>query len=1160
MAIRPIQLADAQTIERLLEVLNTRLREVDQASGGFDGDLSGKRLRNVGTSERLTDGISVGEGDQRYIKRGEAVVGAQGPPGDPGFVTVKKTAGLTYAGAVIRAIEEKLGEQVSVLDFAASGNGVVDDGPAIQAAIDAVFARGGGTVLLPGGYTFRVNSSLTLKVNVNLVGQGFTSIIKRGANMADGRGVVHVSGGGNILRDFQIEGDVTTTATLAYEAFSGDPRDVILTKNTSVWLDRVTDVQIDNILFSHSGGYSIYCDRSSRVRISRNFLRNCRPHTFGTNTGPTAGLLHFGGWNSGILIVGDGVDMCDDIVLRENGASRITGTHIWSWAPVLTGNLHTGIVCVENFGRDIGRDGILIGAAVVPVVMGNIYHRIGYITSTDTGGAGVPRWLRNHWAVGVDSSGIAQGAIYKGNAVISAIGGYYDLDGLADSLVNGNVAVTPEPGTAQYTEDRIAEWVRALEVGEPGYPGTTPVQSYGFNLGDTQNNVGGRGAVVSDNWIAGCGAGAIRMYGAIKAVVTANRIDHPANALFPPIALGRGGAGVNQGCQHNVVTANFIFYEPAAAVPAIFEDATLGNLDGPNHVVGNFIFGANCFEFQAHSSSGSSTAAHFTTASPTSARAEMRAQVEGTGATTVLKLYALTAAAVAQVMSLTKSGLMNVSDNGAAGTGAVMLGNRTTVAFPDTFAGRHFVGDGFIAFKGDAFSAVNADSLDASWFLLRKGATQWEQSVSVAAGARVWTAVGSGGGGATPVPGSDTWLVFNDGGLWGADSGLRYDKALNLLAVDGSAGQAGVALAAGWMQAPGLLATGSASDAINAPTGGVTALSHIAIRNDGVAGFTLARTAATARTWGMGIDSAGQWFLRDETAGRNNLLFDTATGRATFAAQVVVGGAVSGSGLLVQDGYIESTEGFYSPVPSFEALKLTGGGGFALSFRASNYMQMGQFSGFPVLTPGDVAQVGLFGYDFSVGRPRWWNGVSMQDFGSGGGGVTSVSSFNSNLTASPTTGAVTLNFSASPTFSSLLVSTAISAGGVVTSNGGFNYTGFASNGIQSQTGGIAVRSVNIADGGGGWQPAIDASRNHFGLTYKSTGNPFLNGDGTIINTSGAFIGAGVDVKFNGVGGSGFNVWNGSFYEFGQTFTETLRRADGGVVTIVFKGGIPVQRF
>ena len=60
-------------------------------------------------------------------------------------------------GATATSVQAKLRQTVSVKDFGAVGDGSVNDTAAIQAAIDAVFAAGGGTVLVPTG-TYAVTS------------------------------------------------------------------------------------------------------------------------------------------------------------------------------------------------------------------------------------------------------------------------------------------------------------------------------------------------------------------------------------------------------------------------------------------------------------------------------------------------------------------------------------------------------------------------------------------------------------------------------------------------------------------------------------------------------------------------------------------------------------------------------------------------------------------------------------------------------------------------------------------------------------------------------------------------------------------------------------------------------------------------------------------
>ena len=61
-----------------------------------------------------------------------------------------KNGGSTPTGAINRPINEKLQEYISVKDFGAVGDGVIDDTQAIQNAVNYVGSVG-GTVYFPTG-------------------------------------------------------------------------------------------------------------------------------------------------------------------------------------------------------------------------------------------------------------------------------------------------------------------------------------------------------------------------------------------------------------------------------------------------------------------------------------------------------------------------------------------------------------------------------------------------------------------------------------------------------------------------------------------------------------------------------------------------------------------------------------------------------------------------------------------------------------------------------------------------------------------------------------------------------------------------------------------------------------------------------------------------
>jgi hypothetical protein len=70
------------------------------------------------------------------------------------------TVAAVYPGAIPRSVEDKLAEALTARDFGAVGDGIADDGPALQAAMNA--AGSAGRYLLIGEGTFRTTMPLML--------------------------------------------------------------------------------------------------------------------------------------------------------------------------------------------------------------------------------------------------------------------------------------------------------------------------------------------------------------------------------------------------------------------------------------------------------------------------------------------------------------------------------------------------------------------------------------------------------------------------------------------------------------------------------------------------------------------------------------------------------------------------------------------------------------------------------------------------------------------------------------------------------------------------------------------------------------------------------------------------------------------------------------
>lgn len=106
-------------------------------------------------------------------------------------------------GAVLRTVESKLYDVISVKDFGAIGNGVNDDTAEIQAAIDSISK---GTVFFPAG-TYKITATLHMNTtNVLLIGAGNQASIIKGAVGFTGDEILHmVNPSGCAVQDLQLD-------------------------------------------------------------------------------------------------------------------------------------------------------------------------------------------------------------------------------------------------------------------------------------------------------------------------------------------------------------------------------------------------------------------------------------------------------------------------------------------------------------------------------------------------------------------------------------------------------------------------------------------------------------------------------------------------------------------------------------------------------------------------------------------------------------------------------------------------------------------------------------------------------------------------------------------------------------------------------------------
>ncbi len=509
---------------------------------------------------------------------------------------------------------------ITVNQFGAIGNGVHDDASAINAAIAAVVAAGGGGLQFLNG-TYLVGSPIIFPAGLNnltILGNGAT--ILRGANMPADQGVLDLQGSWQVkFQNLAIDGDTTVATGITYAAFGYDPCYAPFLLNTSIWLHPgCEDIEFDNITITHTGGYAIFSDtrggtvNNRRIHVTRSNFINNRPFLFGTNPAD----LNYGSWVGGIFYKGDcssasytGVTI--DMSVTDCAFERNTGNCIWGHCAGFA-NYHRNIRMIGNGFLDCGLDAIEPACTVGGCVIGNVGQRIGYICTDDTSRS-TPRYLAGVNATFLDSSGYVESVPFTGNSCSSICGGYVALDGYCYGSVTGNDFRQPQPGEVLYVDDQIA-LVPAGVV-------------YGINCNNSQNNDGGDGLDISGNTLYGCTAASMILIDVRNSKIAANNIWQPGNSTFEPVLIGNTGAGPNQRAYGNSITGNRIYWSPATPLAAINENTNWSGVAIPwaagdaNWCEGNHIFDptGNAFEFGKAPSTSSITSVRVSTAvaSPT---------------------------------------------------------------------------------------------------------------------------------------------------------------------------------------------------------------------------------------------------------------------------------------------------------------------------------------------------------------------------------------------------------------------------------------------------------------------------------------------------------------------------------------------------------------
>ena len=843
----------------------------------------------------------------------------------------------TVPNSIGRTAIQKISERWSVQDFGAVGDGVTDDSAAINLAIAEAADIGGREIYLPGGKTYALEAPIyfpSTAAGITLVGDGVATRLLRVDNMPAGEGVIDIEGSGITLRNLVIDGDVTTSVGLQYGVpgdFANDPQNAALTGNTSVWIHPgASRIRLDHVKITHTGGYAINIDARDGdvedVDVYRCVFENCRPHRFGTDGGD----LNYGAWTGGILAQGD-CRASESKLFAVRGLRvinsqfhRMMGNCIWMHSYGFDVQ-HKDVVVANNLFTYIARDAYLSGNLNGGACVGNVARFVGFRHTTDID-TPVGAYLANHYAVAFDASGYVRNHSYVGNIVDEVYGGAFDLDGLRDSVIANNIATT------------------------------TQAIAKGIQTGDTSGNNPDDNITIRGNFLDGFNAGAIVLNQAQGVVCEANTIRHPASAAAQPILL----YSTDEETLDNIVRGNDIYW-PDNGWCIVESDGGTGtgfSSSTRNIVYDNRYRGGAKGEFLKDANSASTTGMVMSTNSASATtRQETTLAREGTGSSAAWKIYDKRDTTETQYLQLQfDNGLLNISENGGAQTGIITTAARTSLGFKDAVWTGKLMTDGFIAaynYAGGAtsYQAADANALTDDWALLRYNKTggKWEQSVTTSTGTRVWTDLVSG-----TLSGLTSGRVpYTTGAAALADSAnLTWNNASRVLTVTGATGTAGIVAATSYIQsAEGFLTTSSATDAIQASTGGVTARFLIGTRS-----FTLtAETEANAGVSGAGqgriyfdsssnkfrvsqngaayVDLIGGGSIAGLTSGRvpyatgATSLGDSANFTWNNGSRVLtVTGATGTAGIVAATSYIQSAEGFLTTSSATDAIQASTGG------------------------------------------------------------------------------------------------------------------------------------------------------------------------------------------------------------------------------------------
>lgn len=186
------------------------------------------------------------------------------------------------------------GRVANVLEFGATGDGSTNDHDAFNAALGALNTLGGGTLLVPTG-TYILNSSLAIPGDdIQIVGQGWNTIIRSGAT--DIEGLITATGRSRIaLRNFKFEvlSGHSNSKPFVLTAGDTDTTDILL---EDIWAEHQATTGVGGYVGLHTDAGTLHRVAFVRCRVSGTVDGSGVPNNTGTyGLGLSTSLANGGG-------------------------------------------------------------------------------------------------------------------------------------------------------------------------------------------------------------------------------------------------------------------------------------------------------------------------------------------------------------------------------------------------------------------------------------------------------------------------------------------------------------------------------------------------------------------------------------------------------------------------------------------------------------------------------------------------------------------------------------------------------------------------------------------------------------------------------------------------------------------------------------------------